>query len=66
MSTPQQTPTAPGTGLAITAIILGLVVPLVGLILGIIALVKRHYTLGSVAIIVSVLAWIVWTIALMG
>jgi len=61
VTNPTPTQSAPGTGVAITGIILGLFIPLVGIILGIVALVKRNYVLGSVALIVSVIAWLIWT-----
>lgn len=53
-----------GKALGITGIIIGLIVPFVGLILGIIGAAKSdsHTGLGITAIVVSILAWMFWAL----
>jgi hypothetical protein len=64
--TPPATGTLPGHGVGLAGILIGLVIPFIGIILGIVALVKRNVPMGLGAVIVSVIAWVVWTMVLMG
>lgn len=65
MTNPTPTTTAPGHGVGLAGIIIGILIPFVGVILGIIALAKRNIPMGLGAIIVSVIAWVVWTMVLL-
>lgn len=66
MSNPTPTQTVPGQGIGIAGIIIGLFLPIVGIILGIIALAKRNVVMGLAAIVISAIAWLVWTTAFVG
>ena len=58
--------TQPTRVLGILGIVLGLIFPIVGFILGICSIIKKEpQHVGAIALIMSGLAWIVWTFCLM-